>query len=369
MATTVSQLNFWMDTSNTTGENGTPSEGGEGGTFLSYEVLLGLSVLGGFIGLDHVYLRSPITALAKFIVNVFAFGLWWIWDMTQIIFNQNVVKMYGLGIPGWGPIGIGAGVLTKDVPDKKHLSFLWYSISLLFGGLIGLDSFVVGDRQSGIIRLLSTLSLIFLPLALLWWGYGIFQYFTNLEGVIRDHHEFFGASQQSTASRLSRRFPLIGWLFSPLETIKSFINQILGPALVEPLTKTVDSAVGTVDRAVSTVDNTVQLGREAIAKSGEIIDQVSKTVETVSQASTMIPAASLYAAAQQGLKGAPQSGGSAPKVLQQENLNPLGFALLGTLSLITLSGFIVTWYRSRNEPGREQSVASRDDTPPEPRGV
>ena len=366
--TSLSQVKYWLEgTTNGNGKNG-EQEGGEGATYLSYEILLGLSVLGGFFGLDHLYLRSPLTALGKFLTNIFCFGLWWLYDAAQIVFNRDVVKLYGLNLPGWGPIGIGAGVLVKDVPDQKHMRFLLYSAALFFGGLIGLDSFIVGDRQTGVIRLLCTLSLIFLPLALLWWGYEVFQYATNLEEVIGAHHEFFGAPQQSTASRLSRRFPFLGWLFSPLETIKNFVNNIFGPALLEPVTKTAQSAINTVEHAVSTVDGTVQLGREAIAKSGEIIDTVGKTIETVSQASTMLPAASLYASAQQGLKGAPQSGGSAPKALGavQENLNPLGFVLLGTLVLITLSGFVATWYRARNESGREQSVASRDDTPPEP---
>jgi TM2 domain-containing membrane protein YozV len=368
MTTPVSQVRYWL-TGTTANGNASTKEGAEGATYLSYDVLLGLSVLGGFFALDHLYLRSPTTFLAKFVVNIFTFGVWWLYDATQVVFNRDVVKLYGLSIPGWGPTGIGAGVLAKEVPDKKHMRFLLYSVALFFGGLIGLDSFVVGDRQTGIIRLLSALSFIFLPLALLWWGYELFQYFTNLEEVIGTHHEFFGAPSRSLASRLGQRFPLLGWLFSPLETIKNLVNNIFGPALIQPLTKTVDSAVGTVEHAVSTVDDTVQLGREALSKSGEIIDQVGKTLEVVSQASTMMPAASLYAAAQEGLKSPPQSGGGglAPTALNEENLNPLGFMVLGTLALITLSGFVVTWYRtqnvSREQPGTD---AQRDDAPPQP---
>lgn len=367
MATIVSQVKFWLDTSATNGENG---DGGVAGTYLSYEVLLGLSVLGGFFGLDHLYMRSPVTAIAKFIVNVFCYGLWWLYDAVNVIFNDNVVKMYGLGIPGWGPFGIGAGVLAKPVPDKKHLSFLAYSATLIFGGLIGLNSFLVGDRQTGIIRLLSAVSFIFLPLALVWWMYDAFQYLTNLEDVIDNHYQFFGAPHRSLANRMRSRFPLLGLLFSPIEFIKGLVNNIVGPAIVTPITSSIDAVRGTVDHVASAVDGTVQLGREAIAKSSEIIDEVGKTIETVSQASTMLPAASLYASAQQGLKGVPQSGGGAtPSASQQDSLNPLGFFLLGILALISLSGYAATWYRSRNESRREPSDASRDDTPPQPGSV
>lgn len=364
MATPLSQIKYWLEsaTENATEKN---AEGADGATYLSYDVFLGLSVLGGFFALDHLYLRSPTTFIAKFFVNIFCFGVWWIYDALHAVFNADTVKLYGLGIPGWGPTGIGAGVLTKPVPDKKHMRFLFYSIALFFGGLIGLDSFVVGDRQSGIIRLLCVFSVIFLPIALLWWAYEIFQFFTNTKEVISAHHEFFGAPFQSTASRMAQRFPLLGWLFSPVETIKSLINNIFGPALLEPITKTAQSAINTVEHAVSAVDGTVQLGREALSKSSEIIDQVGKTIEVVSQASTMMPAASLYAAAQQGLK--PQSGGSLSSASQQENLNPLGYFLLVSLALVSLSGFAVTWYRTRNvkreQPGTD---AQWDDAPPQP---
>lgn len=366
MATTISQLKFWSDTS-ANRANEANSEGGEGGTYLSYEVLLGLSVLGGFLGLDHLYLRSPVTAIVKTVINIFCLGIWWVYDATQIVFNRDVVKLYGLSIPGWGPTSIGAGVLAKEVPDKKHLSFLLYSVSLFFGGLIGLDSFIVGDRQTGIIRLLCTMSLILLPISMIWWAKEVFSYYTDTETVIDEHHTFFGAPNRSLANRMRSRFPLLGWLFSPLETIKNLVNGIVGPALLEPITKTAQSAVNTVEHAVSAVDGTVQLGREALSKSSEIIDQVGKTIEMASQASTMMPAASMYAAAQQGLKGAAQSGGGAPKVPTEEGLNSLGFILLGTLALISLSGFAVTWYRTRNvkreQPGTD---AQRDDAPPGP---
>jgi len=357
--TTVSQVKFWMDGSFA---NNSDQEGADSGTYLSYDTLLGLSVLGGFFGLDHLYLRSPVTFLAKFVVNLFCFGIWWIYDALQVVFNADVVKVYGLGLPGWGPYGIGAGVLAKDTPDKKHMSFIVYALALFFGGMIGLDSFITGHRQFGIIRLLCTISLILLPVSGLEWARNVFEFMTNTEEVIDEHSTFFGAPHRSLSNRMRSRFPLIGWLFSPFESIKSFVNNIFGPSLIAPITQSIDAVTGTVEKAVSAVDNTVQLGREAIQKSGEIVDQVGQVVESVSQASTILPAASLYAAAQGGLKGAtPQSGGGGG-----ENLNTRGFVLLALLTVLALSGFVATWYRSRNVQQQQQPNASRDDSPPEP---
>lgn len=346
-------------------------DGAGGAIYLDYYVLVGLTVLGGFFGLDHLYLRSPTTFVIKFLVNIFFFGVWWLYDAVHIVFNSDVVKLYGLGVPTWGPIGIGAGVLTRPEPDKKHLRFIFYALTLFFGGFIGLDSFLVGDRQTGIIRLLCAISFIFTPIALLWWVYELFQFFTNTEEVVNDHNVFFGAPKYSFSDRMRMRFPLIGWLFSPLETIKGIVNNIVGPALIAPITQTAKAAINTVDHAAKALDGTVQLGREAIAKSGEIVEQVGKTLDTLSQASTMLPAASLYASAQEGLKGAPQSGGGAPKMptgltgLTGESLNRTPFLLLVLIGIVALSGYIATWYRSRNVQ-REPTDAPRDDAPPQP---
>jgi len=368
MSTTVSQVKFWLDDA---GFWGNQDDDGTRGTYLSYNLFLGLSVLGGFLGLDHLYLRSPVTAVIKFIVNVFCFGLWWLYDGLQAVFHSDTVRLHGLGIPGWGPFGIGAGVLARSTPDKKHYRFLIYTASLFIGGMFGLDSFIVGDRQTGIIRLLCLISLIFSPIAFLWWGYGIFQYFTNTEEVINDNHVFFGAPHRSAADRLRSRFPLLGFLFSPIEMIKSLVNNIFGPALFKPLTNTAQAAMDVVDHAVSTVDNTVKLGQSVISEGSKIVQEVGKTIDTVSQATTVMPGASLYSIASSLGDSASSASSSPPYAAsggkqadsKQENLNPLGYVLLGTLSLISILGLFLTGYRFHDGSRARQS---RNDTPPQP---
>lgn len=359
----LSQVKYWLGKAYDQANQN--SEGADGATYLSYDVFLGLSVLGGFFALDHLYLRSPVTFVAKFAVNVFCFGIWWLYDALQAVFHADVIKLYGLGIPGWGPTGIAAGVLTKPQPDKKHLRFLMYSLSLFFGGLFGLDSFIVGDRQTGILRLLCAVSVILSPVAFGIWAYQLFQYFTNTEDVINQNYAFFGAPEYSLTRRLSGRFAFLGFLFSPIETIKTIVNNIVGPSLLEPLTKTAEAAISTVEHAVSAVDSTVQLGREAVAKSSEIVEQVGKTIDTVSQASTLLPAASLYASAAEGLKTAPQSGGAAVA----PSLNGLGYALLGLLAIVALSGWIKLANRATGDgfKGSDPSYKQKNDVPPEPR--
>ena len=181
MGTTVSNLKFWEEQPTFFNKK---EDGNDDSVYLSYNVFLGLTLIGGYFALDHLYLRSPLTFLAKIIINIFCFGVWYWYDVLQAVWNSDVVKLYGLSIPALGPKGIGAGVLAKDKPSKLHWNFLIYSICLMFGGIFGLDSFLVGDNRSGLIRLLSLISVIGAPIAIGWWAYNLFWFFTNTEYTI-----------------------------------------------------------------------------------------------------------------------------------------------------------------------------------------
>ena len=376
MSSSVSQLEFWREASSDTNEKN-DGEGGSGATYLSYDVLMGLSVLGGFFALDHLYLRSPLTFLAKIVVNMLCFGIWWIYDATQVVFNSHAVKVFGLGVPGLGPKGIAAGVLANPVPDKKHMQFFIYAASLLFGGMFGLDSFIMGDNRTGLIRVICLISVIFAPIAFAWWAYNVFNFFVDTKAVISENADFFGAPKHSFKSGILSRFPFLSFLFSPFDSIKTFIHDLIGDA-IQPITDTVQMAIGTVDNTVKTIDDTVQLGREAISKGSEIAGQISNTVEKVSQASQVLPGVSLYSsitpdAVQKELggmnvKGADTNVKAAAAIVggaMMTDLKPVHYILLVTIVTIVLGGVIVTYHRSKNVPVHDE----RNDTPPEPRRI
>jgi len=383
MSSSVSQLEFWREaSSDTNGKNGA-DEGGPGAAYLSYNVLMGLSVLGGFFALDHLYLRSPITFLAKIIINFLCFGIWWIYDATQVVFNSHAVKLFGLGVPGLGPQGIAAGVFANPVADKKHMMFFIYSLSLFFGGAFGLDSFIMGDNRTGFIRLICLISVILAPVALGWWAYKLFNFFVYTKDVISEQSDFFGAPAHSFESGFLAKFPFLSALFSPFETIKTFFHDLVGDA-IQPITDTAQMAIGTIDAAVKTVDNTVQLGREAISKGSEIAGQISNTVEKVSQATQVLPGVSLYSSITPGSvqkelggtngKGTETNAGNkaanatATAMVggaMMMDLKPVHYILLVTIVTIVLGGVIVTYHRSKNVPVQDE----RDDTPPNPRRV
>jgi hypothetical protein len=339
---------------------------------------MGLSVLGGFFALDHLYLRSPLTFLAKFIVNILCFGIWWIYDATQVVFNSHAVKIFGLGVPGLGPQGIAAGVFANPVPDKKHMMFFIYALGLLFGGVFGLDSFIMGDNRTGFIRLICLISVIFAPIALGWWVYKLFNFFVYTKDVINETSDFFGAPEHSFQSGFLSKFPFLSGLFSPLETIKTFFHDLVGDA-IQPITNTAQMAIGTVDTAIKTLDDTVQLGRNAISKGADIAGQISNTVEKVSQATQVLPGVSLYSSitpgsVQKELGGTSANAGNKVNATataamvggaMMMDLKPVHYILLVTIVTIVLGGVIVTYHRSKNVPVQDE----RDDVPPNPRGI
>jgi TM2 domain-containing membrane protein YozV len=359
----VSQAPFWkgnMDMNNNNNDNRDPKA-----VFLSYDLFLGLSVLGGFFALDHLYLRSPLTFLAKLIINFMFFGIWWLYDAMQAVFHGDVVQTYGLGVPGLGPKGIAGGVLSREVPDKKHLNFFIYAIALMLGGIFGADSFLVGDKQSGFIRIIMLVSVVLAPCAMIWWGYNVFKFYFNTKGLVSENGNYFGVPQSSMFSKM---FPWINDL-NPLAWIQSFLNTLFGAPIIA-LTEAFDKTATAIDGASKTADR----GFTALQVTAKAIPE---TIEQISKLGSAAPGKSMLDAALSGapkaeptaaeLAAAPVQNAAAQKAAvktggsQESGLNILPYTLLGTVAAIAAAGFGTTYYRSKNV-----ATPQRDDTPPEP---
>jgi hypothetical protein len=431
MSSSVSQIDYWRSKRHTSSDDEdegktdtttskTKEEGGPGATYLSYDMFMGLSVLGGFFALDHLYLRSPLTFLAKFFVNIFTLGSWWLYDASHALFNRDTVKVFGLGVPTMGPKGIGAGVLAKEIPDKKHLSFLVYSLALLLGGLFGLDSFLLGDKQSGIIRLVSLLSFILAPLAIAWWIFKLYKFFFKTKNVVEENWEYFGAPPPEEPGVIDTIIDYLPTQFlGPLgilgkenikgvikkagkiakeklppiiEQVKPVVEQVgkvttdvvlpvaekvttdlvipVATQVVEPITTTAKAGINTVQTGLETVKDGIELGKTTVQTTAVLADKalntVGKTANAATKALALAPAAAALtngitkSAAENALKSLQTGGG----VLVTSNSNVLPYVLLVTLGLITVSGLILTYRRSR-ENGKQSK--SKDDQPPKPR--
>jgi TM2 domain-containing membrane protein YozV len=385
MSSGISQIGYWQearrpynknnnDTSNTYASDNTTSQ-------LSYNVFLALSVLGGFFALDHLYLRSPLTFLAKIIVNIVFLGAWWLYDASHAIFNRDVVKAFGLGVPGLGPKGIGAGVLAGDKPDKKHLSFLFYGLAVIFGGLFGLDSFIVGDKTSGIIRIICLISAIFAPVAIFWWLYNLFKFIFKTKDVTNQYWDYFGAPapaeySMSFGEKLVYKVPFLQTLLSPFlsqplntylsQPVKVLIQEAIAPfdAVIQPITATAQSALNTGKAAAQAVSNTAEAAttiagtiRNVAGESLEGLKAVADAAGVLSEVGNL--PGSITADALRPQQVQQQQGGS----LSLSNSPILSYTFLATFVGICVSGFYLTLKRlKKDEPKRKQT----DDAPPEP---
>ena len=271
MSSGISQIEYWREVNTPDKKNvNTKSitEGGPGAIYLSYDVFLGLTVIGGLLALDHLYLRSPLTFIAKIIVNVLTLGTWWLYDASQAVFNKDTVKVFGLGVPGLGPKGIAAGVLASDVPDKKHMAFFIYGLALLIGGIFGLDSFIVGDKQSGFIRLICLITGILAPIALFWWLFNVGKFFLKTKDVTNQYWEYFGAPQPAEhrmtwGEKLVQKFPFLEKIVGPISRIKTAVvgtaegivsnAEDLGEAVLEHPIDTAETVISAPFRAARDV--------------------------------------------------------------------------------------------------------------------
>jgi len=344
MGTTVSNLKFWLEKLELFGNK--EEEKGDS-IYLSYKVFMGLTILGGFFALDHLYLRSPLTFLAKLFINILFFGVWYVFDVSQALFNSDVVKLYGLGVPILGPKGIAAGVLSREEPSKLHWNFFIYAMCLMMGGIFGLDSFIVGDNQTGVIRLVALISFIGAPIAIVWWLYHLFLFFTDTESVINTNGDFFGKEGGTFKSRL-------------LAMIPKFVLNII-EMLIGPLTGLVQAATAPITAAVTTVGKTADAAKAAAQEIPALANNIKGIVSAASSIGSITP---LTETATQGALQASsdmqraQAGGSAQS---GGNLNALPYTLVGTVAFISVTGLLLTYFRSKRNVS-----PSEDDTPPEP---
>ena len=116
-----------------------------------------LSIIGGPLGLDHMYLRSPVTGFIK-LITLGGFGIWYIWDILQVWLESDRVLTYGLTAPfDISPIGVGQGMITDKTSGYKSMaSFPLFMLFTIFG-FLGLDNLLAGQPGIAIRRVVDTI--------------------------------------------------------------------------------------------------------------------------------------------------------------------------------------------------------------------
>jgi hypothetical protein len=380
-----------------------------GGPSVSYSMLILFTVLGGFFGLDHLLLRSPTTGFLKFTGNIFSLGLWYIYDIIQVLGERDTVMEKGLSIPGWGAAGIGAGMFTDNQPGvekgKSPWRYMAYMILLLLP--FGFDYFVAGDVWGGLLKFMTFALIITIPLNFLWgfvnWGYSTFMPRSVFEkGTLRMFPVSVLAGMYGPSKLGPKDLPLEGVDVCDSGSVGPFVRflqNILPPTVlgvlstvfpgVVPAVQTVAAATQASAAAVKAAANTAsgvikavgEPALEAAEAAGDILQQVPGGLSVLSSVPAKVAgnlqsftdpaklAAMAAASAGAGAANKVMRGGA--MVIEESASGGLAHtALFGLLAAILLGGTYMGFKRlnagGTNLLAKQNDRQERNDTPPKP---
>jgi hypothetical protein len=248
------------------------------GAQLPYWIYIALTVIPftGFFGIDHLALRSPLTALLKGVLNIPLLGYWYFYDIAQAIGERDRLEKYGIGVPFFGPTGIGAGIFSgnKKIPEApkqvpRPWTYMIYVLTTCLFIALPINKLVVGDYWGALAQVIMYLCFftIITPILAVAWGlYDIYRVGFDTKGLF---------------DKGPARFLPASWIISPY-----FKRDVLGP--YPPNQISPSSWLGRVIEAwwevpIQTgkaVSNTIaEAGREttaAVAQVGKETDQLIK---------------------------------------------------------------------------------------------
>jgi hypothetical protein len=139
-----------------------------------------ISLFLGLVGLDHFYLRSPKTGLLK-ALTFGGLGIWWIWDIVQLLFEQPRVALFGLTAPFDIATGIGQGQITTGATHIRQRTDYFNWLLSAFMDIFGITALIEGRPAAFLRRLIDGVLLVSFASAGTLFGYlmaAIFAFFT-----------------------------------------------------------------------------------------------------------------------------------------------------------------------------------------------
>lgn len=311
---------------------------------------------------------------AKLALTFLTFGYWWAYDALNASFNKEQVEFAGPFVPVWGPTGIGAGRFTSETrkgpsnPEQaaKHTHFLFYGIALFTLGVFGADSYLTGDKLSGFLRLGFLLTILFSPIAILWYIFNIYRYTIRTDQCLDTFWDYFGAPKPADGDLCPNVLEMLTiWA---LKTALVILNLIPG---FGPIVSMVQSLIDTLENAYKTalpiLEGAVNTARTAVDAANKVQEFAEKGVP---------PTEDFQRAAEAKADFAAQSGGGASETPFSASVSLLSVAVVGT---VLVSAVTLTFWRayqkvrdgSRSPPPPSESNDKRGgeehtDVPPDP---
>jgi len=326
---------------------------------LNYTMYWLLAVFLGFFGADMLYLRSPWMMIAKFMVNLFTFGYWWIYDAVEATFNKSQVQLVGPSAPFYGPLGIAGGQFmgapgTQEQLDK-HYTFALYAIVVCLGGIFGGDSFLVGDKMSGWIRLITLVTIILAPVALIWWAYKMFLFWFQTGSLIDQEYKFFGAPKPANADDICPNVfeHVTYWIIHTLSAIP-------GLGFLKVVADKLAIAYGIVQNTIQTVRKDIPILIASTEGNMVVKEPVAEKALVKMKEPVGAPAAPATPATSQ------KGGGVSLEDIELTGKSMLLVFIIGAILTTSLS--VSAWRVWKNSDSNESDERSseKSDDPPQP---
>jgi hypothetical protein len=382
--------------------------GGYKSEFFWYKALA-IFPLTGFLGTDHLLLRSPFTAVLKFLVNIFFYGAWYFYDIIQLLMDSEFIAKYGMSAP-WGPKGHGYRFF-KDVTENNlnefakpsaqsngfvgSLAYIFYTMFCLYIPFLGGSSFVAGDYVGGAMKIISLAFIFTFPYYMIT---GALEYFRSGDvekvGVPRswpvqfltrfllhDDSEFYPAVNMLPEEEIAKQMKVHDEkvdAFKKQQTTKTpgvtaweaAYGYLTGPVrLMSAAANSTDATAEGLKAAVtatSAAGNMAQTLAEKQALELKQLKEANAAGETIPQTTTT-PVAN-------PLPGQ-QKGGGFLQLPSNQATQDLDMIVLGGIVVLVVGGFALTLIRKMMAPKRidedeyPRKTYGRDDAPPNPGGV
>jgi len=259
------------------------------GAQIPYFVYILLTIFTGLFGLDHLALRSPLTAVLKFLSIVPLLGFWYFYDIAQALGEREYVEKFGIAVPFYGPTGIGAGMFSgsKDHPPAPNnipgpWRYFAYVLTTCIFIVFPINKFVLGDYMGGIIHILMYILFPLTFVAIAWSFYDVFNVLFNTRGLFEQ-----GVPRMVPASMLIGTYfkrDALGPYPPPPPPPPTWFQRFFTAWMEVPIS------------AGKTVSKTIDVGRDAtvgavdtgITATQSVIKGVGSAVEGVGEATKMV---------------------------------------------------------------------------------
>jgi hypothetical protein len=358
----------------------------------------------GFLGLDKLVLRSPSTAIFKFLINVFFWGAWYVYDIIQLLMDDTFVGKYGFSNP-FGVSGHGYRLLSGISESKidefgepseynggitSNLLYLFYVGMTVFIGFSGLPMMLAGDFNGGLIKLFSN----FLLLPFVFYLVNQILDFFNSGSVQKDGishpwpmypmltiFEKHPASYLVSAAKAKKELEAHQTKYEPLikagklplipELFMSLFGKLYEAANNIPVVAAFNTVSSAKGAALATSDMAQSAAKVGQKLATAMEQRISKDPNAVID-KLLGPgdgAAETFTVDNPMLKQAQKGGGLdfIPEGLDTIMLIGMGVLIVGGFAAAALRKFSVPRRQEDNEYPRK--AYERDDTPPQPGGV